>query len=157
MGEGDHGIGILLIIWGIAAYGALEFVIQSRGIYQAGVDDALLWLAGGLLFGGINLLDNNFSATLKEAMIILVLARMGPGPLCRPAHGARSLRRPDLPDLSFDHHHRRRRKQHSCYHDPLRHRLSSPHAFGHRRIPAALSCVFVPAADGRAANVLSFG
>ena len=76
MGEGDHGIGILLIIWGIAAYSGLEFFIHSRGIYQAGVDDALLWLAGALLFGGINLLDNNFSATL-ETMIILVLAAWG--------------------------------------------------------------------------------
>ncbi len=76
MGEGDHGIGILLIIWGIATYGALEFVIHSRGVYQAGVDDALLWLAGGLLFGGINMLSNNLSISL-ESTIILVLAAWG--------------------------------------------------------------------------------
>ncbi len=31
--------------------------IHSRGVYRAGVDDALLWVAGGLLFGGINLLE----------------------------------------------------------------------------------------------------
>jgi hypothetical protein len=76
MGAGDHGIGILLIVWGIVAYGGLEFFIHSRGMYRAGVDDALLWLAGGLLFGGINVLANNLSLSL-EGGIILVLAAWG--------------------------------------------------------------------------------
>ncbi|HEX3935068.1 MAG TPA: hypothetical protein VHW43_10355 [Puia sp.] len=76
MGSGEHGIGIILILWGIAAYVGLEFVIHSRGMYRAGVDDALLWLAGGLLFGGINLLANNLSLTL-ETWIILIVATWG--------------------------------------------------------------------------------
>jgi hypothetical protein len=73
-GAGAHGFGIILIVWGIAAYGGLDFFIHSRGMYRAGVDDALLWLAGGLLFGGINLLANNLSLSLEGGIILLLAA-----------------------------------------------------------------------------------
>ena len=53
MGTGDNGIETLLILWGLASYGALEFFIHSRGMFRCGVDDALLWIAGGLIYSGI--------------------------------------------------------------------------------------------------------
>jgi hypothetical protein len=73
---GEHAIGFILIFWGLAAYGGLELFIRSRGVYQAGVDDALLWLGGGLVFGGINLLATNISPIL-ESWMVLVLAGWG--------------------------------------------------------------------------------
>lgn len=73
---GEHVIGITLIFWGIASYGALEFFIHVRGIYRSGVDEALLWLAGGLISGGIDLLFYNISPAVQSA-IILVLAAWG--------------------------------------------------------------------------------
>jgi hypothetical protein len=76
MGAGDHALGYIFIFWGIAAYGALEFFIKARGVYRAGVDDALLWMAGGLAFGGINWLADRISPTLESA-ILLVLAAWG--------------------------------------------------------------------------------
>jgi hypothetical protein len=76
MESGEHGLGILLIFWGIAAYVGLELFIHTRGVFRAGVDDALLWMAGGLLFGGINVLSYNISPIL-ESWMILVLAGWG--------------------------------------------------------------------------------
>ena len=72
MSAGDKALGIILIFWGVAAYAGLEFFIYTRGVYRAGVDDALLWMAGGLLFGGINLLEYNISPTLESLMIFLL-------------------------------------------------------------------------------------
>jgi hypothetical protein len=69
---GEHTLSIIVIFWGIAAYIALEVVIRSRGMYRAGVDDALLWLAGGLLFAGINLFSYNFSLSLESGMIFVI-------------------------------------------------------------------------------------
>lgn len=74
MGAGDRGIGFILIFWGIASYGAVEFFIHARGVYRAGVDDALLWLAGGLLFGGIELLFYNISPAIQSTIILLLAA-----------------------------------------------------------------------------------
>jgi hypothetical protein len=76
MGAGERGMGFVIIFWGIASYGALEFFIHARKVYKAGVDDALLWLAGGLIFGGVILLFNNISPGV-ESVIVLVLAAWG--------------------------------------------------------------------------------
>ncbi len=76
MVAGEHATGFFLILWGLATYGGLESFIRARGVYQAGVDDALLWLGGGLVLGGINLLATNISPTL-ESFMILVLAGWG--------------------------------------------------------------------------------
>src|ERR1700678_4285321 len=65
MGSGERGMGFVIIFWGIASYGALEFFIHGRKVYKAGVDDALLWLAGGLIFGGVILLFNNISPVVE--------------------------------------------------------------------------------------------
>ena len=76
MSAGDKALGYILIFWGIASYAGLELFIYIRGVYRAGVDDALLWLGGGLVFGGINLLAYDISPTLESFMII-VLAGWG--------------------------------------------------------------------------------
>jgi hypothetical protein len=76
MGAGDHAMGYIFIFWGMAAYGGLEFFVKVRGVCRAGVDDALLWMAGGLIFGGINWLANSIPPTLESA-ILLVLAGWG--------------------------------------------------------------------------------
>ena len=75
-GGGEHTIGLVLIFWGIASYGALEFFIHVRGVYRAGVDDALLWLAGGLIFGRIGLRFYDIPPAIQST-IILVLATWG--------------------------------------------------------------------------------
>ena len=76
LGAGDHAFGFILVIWGLACYGGLEFFIRVRGFYRAGVDDALLWLAGGLLFGGIFVLSHSLSPVLASG-IVLILAAWG--------------------------------------------------------------------------------
>jgi hypothetical protein len=71
MGAGDHAMGYIFIFWGMAAYGGLEFFIKVRGVYRAGVDDALLWMAGGLVFGGTNWLADSIPPTLESAMLLV--------------------------------------------------------------------------------------
>lgn len=70
------GIGMIFICWGIIASFALEIFIRQWHIYQAGVDDALLWAAVGLVFEGISLLAEDLSGTWNSA-IIMVLAAWG--------------------------------------------------------------------------------
>ncbi len=76
MGGGDRAFGFILIFWGLASYAALEFFIRVRRFYRAGVDDALLWLAGGLVFGGISWLSQSLSPVLAGG-IVFVLAAWG--------------------------------------------------------------------------------
>jgi hypothetical protein len=73
----DLNIGIVLIVWGIAAYGALEFFIHNRRQYQSGIDDALLWMAGILVFGGINWALQENLTDILESTIVLILATWG--------------------------------------------------------------------------------
>lgn len=75
-GDGERGIAVTMIFWGVAAYGALELFIYNRNFYQAGVDDALLWMGGGLIFGGTAWLAGNLSAGAGSALV-LVLAAWG--------------------------------------------------------------------------------
>jgi hypothetical protein len=75
MGIGDHGIEILLILWGLAAYVALEYIIHTRGMFRCGVDDALLWIAGCLVYSGLSWITG-----MPESLsigIILILAAWG--------------------------------------------------------------------------------
>jgi hypothetical protein len=74
VGGGDRAFGFILIIWGLACYGALEFFIQVRGFYRAGVDDALLWLAGGLVFGGIFWLSDSLSPSIGSDIVFMLAA-----------------------------------------------------------------------------------
>jgi hypothetical protein len=72
----ENGIGILLIFFGIVSYAALEFFIYDRKVYRSGIDDALLWIASGLVFGGINLCASHINASM-ESLIIFLLATAG--------------------------------------------------------------------------------
>ena len=76
MGLGENAYGVILIFWGVVAYVGLELFIRFRGIYRAGVDDALLWAAGCLLLGGINVLADHISPVVESGMV-LVLAGWG--------------------------------------------------------------------------------
>jgi hypothetical protein len=51
----ERSISGLTIFFGLVAYAALEFMIATKHHYQSGVDDALLWMSAGLLFGGVTL------------------------------------------------------------------------------------------------------
>jgi hypothetical protein len=49
----DRALGPLMIFMGFAGYGVLEYLIYSKRHFQSGVDDALLWMAGTLIYSGI--------------------------------------------------------------------------------------------------------
>jgi hypothetical protein len=76
MGLGEHAFGVVLIFWGVVAYVGLELFIRFRGVYRAGVDDALLWAAGWLVIGGINILAYRIPPSAESGMA-LVLAGWG--------------------------------------------------------------------------------
>ena len=76
LGSGERGIGTGLIVLGVISYGVLELFIHAQKVYQAGVDDALLWIAGTLVVTGINLTANHLSPAL-ESFIILLVAVIG--------------------------------------------------------------------------------
>jgi hypothetical protein len=54
----DKVIGGLAIFLGSLAYAALEFMVQNKNHFRSGVDDALLLISGGFLFGGISYISN---------------------------------------------------------------------------------------------------
>ena len=68
----EQTFGITLIIFGLMNYGALEVVAQLKNHYHSGVDDALLWMAGTCIIGGINLLGNISIAT--NCLFVLIIA-----------------------------------------------------------------------------------
>ncbi len=49
----DNALGGLAIFFGLLAYAALEWMVQTKNHYRSGVDDALLWIAAGCFFGGV--------------------------------------------------------------------------------------------------------
>jgi hypothetical protein len=51
----DRIYGFLFILFGIAIYFGLEFMVR-KGHYRSGVDDALLWMCGICVVGGLNVL-----------------------------------------------------------------------------------------------------
>ncbi len=71
--EGGAG---LVIVWGIICYGALELFIARQHVYRAGVDDALVWTAGTLIFTGAAFLAPEMSA-IHACELALLLATWG--------------------------------------------------------------------------------
>ncbi|CAL1519888.1 hypothetical protein [Chitinophaga sp. MM2321] len=61
----------IFIFFGIACYGALELFIKEKKVYQAGIDDALLW-AAMLFFAGSTVFDKEFSATTYSLLALLL-------------------------------------------------------------------------------------
>jgi len=72
----DKSMGSLFIFFGLLSYGALELFIHVRGIYKAGIDDALLLIAGLMIVIGTNILSSHTSPLMESGMI-LVLAFWG--------------------------------------------------------------------------------
>lgn len=68
----ESGWATLFIVLGLLCYGALEVFIHTRRMHEAGVDDALLWCAGGLLLGGINIGAEPISATGQSTLVLLL-------------------------------------------------------------------------------------
>lgn len=63
MGSIENGWKILMLLFAMLTYAALEFMIQSNWHYKSGVDDALLWNFAGMLFGAISLILDAGSLT----------------------------------------------------------------------------------------------
>jgi hypothetical protein len=74
--SGSSSFGSLFIIVGLMAYAALEIFIRTRKWYCAGVDDALLWVAGGMILTGINIIADQISP-YNQSLIVLLLAGGG--------------------------------------------------------------------------------
>jgi hypothetical protein len=72
----EHGMGGLLIFFGAAAFAALELFIHIRGLYRAGVDDALLWTGCTLIFVGIDF-NAGYIHSSTESGIAFLLATVG--------------------------------------------------------------------------------
>jgi hypothetical protein len=76
LGSGERGIGSALIFFGVLCYVVLELFIHLRHFYRAGVDDALIWMATGMVFLGTNLVDGDISV-IPECCMVAVLAGWG--------------------------------------------------------------------------------
>jgi hypothetical protein len=72
----EKGIGITLIFFGVVSVAALEFFIYDRKVYRSGLDDALLWIASGLVLIGINLCAGHINTSM-ESLIVFLLAMAG--------------------------------------------------------------------------------
>ena len=71
----DRSAGILLIVFGMMAYGVLELFIHIRGIYRSGQDDALLWVGTVSILSGIYINADHMSAS-AASLSIFVLATL---------------------------------------------------------------------------------
>jgi hypothetical protein len=77
MGAGSaRSVGISFIIFGAIAYVGLEFFIRRQGMYRSGVDDALLWVGGGMILAGIDISFNTIPPSV-QSLLVLVLAAWG--------------------------------------------------------------------------------
>jgi len=65
-----------VLLAGVLAYGALEFMVFKPKHYRSGVDDALLWTASILVITSIDINANNFIAT-QQSLIVFGLAAWG--------------------------------------------------------------------------------
>ena len=57
MDQIEDVIGGLIVFFGLLNYAALEFMVK-RNHYKSGVDDALTWISGISIVGGLNILTN---------------------------------------------------------------------------------------------------
>lgn len=73
----DKSIAGIVIFYGLITYAALEAIIRSKKHYQSGVDDALLWMAAGMLLGGISYgIDASEQQICTVAFVISLLAML---------------------------------------------------------------------------------
>jgi hypothetical protein len=72
-GYSDKGYAFMCLFFACLLYVALEYSIRKLNHYKSGVDDALLWMSAGYLFGSI-LLFFNIDSPIPLSVIILILA-----------------------------------------------------------------------------------
>lgn len=70
--ESESAIGSICILFGLICYAALEWFVNTKNHYRSGVDDALLWMAPGFVFAGLNFA--NSIGPLSNSILILLLA-----------------------------------------------------------------------------------
>lgn len=63
----------LCILVGLGCYAALELFIAGKKLFRAGLDDALLWCATGLLISSLTISDDPSGITLCGATLIVTL------------------------------------------------------------------------------------
>ena len=68
----DHAIGARMILTGIMALVALELFIHNRGMYRAGVDDALLWTGTSLIYWGIEFSLGTFTDITSNGLVLIL-------------------------------------------------------------------------------------
>jgi hypothetical protein len=76
MGIGDEHFGGIILFCGLLSFGVLELFIRVRNFYQAGVDDALLWIAGSLILTGV-LFEAEHLRPAAISGVVLVIALWG--------------------------------------------------------------------------------
>jgi hypothetical protein len=70
--ESSQSFTVLLVLFGLICYGALEFTVLKRRHYKSGVDYALLWMSAILLYSGIFLAFENMSITFQCILAIAI-------------------------------------------------------------------------------------
>lgn len=65
---------IWLLLAGIACYFILEHIVKHKQHLCSGVDDALLWISGGMVFGALNLLTDHALSTYSGSFQLMVNA-----------------------------------------------------------------------------------
>ncbi len=68
----DRAYSTLILFTGLVSYACLEFFVQRKNHYKSGVDDALLWISGICIAGGLNAMMN-ISAS-GNALLIFILS-----------------------------------------------------------------------------------
>jgi hypothetical protein len=75
MSSNVYGFGALTIFVAIVTYVVLEvLIIRDKKHYGSGIDDALMWLSGSLLFGSICLFSEDFIEGLPLFTTVFVLS-----------------------------------------------------------------------------------
>jgi hypothetical protein len=69
MSGGNEAFVSFLIISGLICYTVLEILVKSAKHFRSGADDALLWLAIGLIVTGINFLSTPISMNAQRVII----------------------------------------------------------------------------------------
>ncbi len=72
LSSSETGWGLLCIFFGIVSYGVLETMVHSKNHYKSGVDDALMWMSGAFIIGGMNIISN--LQPLTNAILIFIIA-----------------------------------------------------------------------------------
>ncbi len=71
-GGGEKSFAVVLFVLALAAYFALEVMVERKNHFQSGTDDALIWITGACIIGGINMLGDISPAA--NALITLLIA-----------------------------------------------------------------------------------